>query len=254
MMTTETTILPAVFEGGGKIGCDIVIFDLDGTLVDSGPGIKGSVRRAVAELSLPTLSEKELDAFIGPPMGQSFRQRLGLTPSLAAKALRLYRANYCRRGIYDAIVYDGIPELLADLRAKGYRLALGTSKPWVLAHRVLRHFGLRAYFDSVFGSYQNGRLDNKAAVLGELLAHYAGARPLGPGRLAFAAQPPGKPGEARALMIGDRLYDVEGAKERGLPTAGVAYGYGGRAELLGAGAILVVDHPSELSVLLPAKM
>ncbi len=259
---SDSTILPAIFNEDGSIECRLIIFDLDGTIVDSGPGIKNSISKAIGKMGLPAKSEDELNSFIGPPLRVSFQKEFGLTVDEAEEALYCYRRFYYQQGIYEADVYDGIPELLQDLRNKGYLLAVGTSKPWVLAYRVLSYFGLRNYFDTVFGCYIDGRLDSKALVLQALLEHYSGKNPLSAGRQKgqnHSLSLPGSPAAAspaataamrqaatRAVMIGDRFYDVAGAKAWGLPTIGVTYGYGTAGELQQAGAFLVVDHPKEI--------
>ena len=254
-------ILPAIWTTNGSIHSDIVILDLDGTVVDSGPGIKSSIRKTIARMKLPSRTDEELDAFIGPPVRLAFKDSFSLSDEDAATALKIYRSYYYQGGMYEAFVYDGIPELLQDLKDKGYRLSLGTSKAWVLAHRVLRHFGLRSFFEGVFGCYLDGRLDSKELVLQTILDHYSGRKPLQKGRLGLsedriagdsAIKPPRQDTDLRCLMVGDRFYDVEGAKALGIPTIGVTFGYGTREELQESGAELIVDHPSEISARLPA--
>ena len=211
----------------------LVILDLDGTIIDSGPGIKSCLRKTMAEFHLPSPSEEELQAFVGPPMRDSFQTKCGLSPSQAEAALAVYRTAYIREGLFDGFIYEGIPALLQYLANHNITVALGTSKPWVLAHRVLRHFHLRHLVDRVFGCYRDGRLDSKAQVLESLLAHYY---PPGCGSVA---------GD-EVIMVGDRFYDVEGAMACGLATAGVTYGYGSKEELTKAGAAALLDHPMDL--------
>jgi phosphoglycolate phosphatase len=246
----EVSILPAIFQAGGSIDCRLVIFDLDGTIIDSGPGIKSSLRQAIQAMGLPAQSESQLNAFVGPPLRLSFQKKFSLTAEKTEEALLCYRRAYYRQGIYEASVYDGIPELLRELQNKGYLLALGTSKPWILAHRILSHFQLRPYFDGIFGPYRDGRLDTKVQVLQALLAHFSGRSPLPAGRRQGKDNPPALAAppsdEIRCLMVGDRFYDVEGARACGLPTVGVTYGYGSAQELREAGAALIVGHPREI--------
>ena len=256
-------IQPALFLPDGAVRCDVVLFDLDGTIFDTGPGIKNCIRKTIDYLGLPSKEEAELDAFIGPPLRVAFQQFFNLSDEDAEYALLTYRRFYYRAGIYDASVYPGMPELFHDLQTKGYAMSVGTSKAWVLAHRILRHYGLRAYMDAVVGCYRDGRLDSKTEVLRVILDHYAGKAPLPPGRLGrpgqtqsrlheAAAQSAGEPRHTiRILMVGDRYYDVEGAKALGLPTIGVTFGYGTLEELREAGAALTVDHPAQISAMLP---
>ena len=247
-------LLPAAVLPNGDIQCRLVIFDFDGTVIDTGPGIKNAMGKAFAKLGLPAHTEEELDAYIGPPIRSTFRDTFRLPEDEAAEAVRTYRRFYNQVGVYDGVVYDGIPALLASLKDKGYELAVGTSKPWVVAQHILRHFGLRQYFNSVFGSFIDGRQSEKAQVLQSVVDHYTWAARLPRGRLAWGeagAAERGASGTMQALMIGDRYYDVEGAKAIGLPTIGVAYGYGTAAELDQAGAVLVVRHPREIDDRLP---
>ncbi|MCL2122361.1 MAG: HAD hydrolase-like protein [Clostridiales bacterium] len=253
--------LPAILTANGTIHCEVVILDLDGTVVDSGPGIKSSIHKTISRMQLPSRTDQELEAFIGPPVRQAFKDTFSLSDEEAERALKTYRAYYFQGGMYEAFLYDGIPELLKDLKDKGYRVSLGTSKAWVLAHRILRHFGLRSYFEGVFGCYLNGRLDSKELVLQAILDHYSGRKTLHKGRLGLpgdgagedcAIQPLSQEADLHCLMIGDRFYDVEGAKALGIPTIGVTFGYGTREELQESGAALIVDHPLEISARLPA--
>ena len=261
-------IQPALFFPDGSIQCDLVIFDLDGTIIDTGPGIKNCIGAAIKKMGLPHKTDKELEAFIGPPIRSAFRSFLHLTEEEAEEAIRAYRRFYYQSGIYEGEVYDGIPELLWGLKEKGYAVAVGTSKSWVIAHRVLRHFQLRSAVDGIFGSYLDSRLHSKAQVLQEALDHYTGKKLLPPGRLAWpqtntemnavktypgAAAPDIHPNGLRAVMIGDRYYDVEGAAVFGIPTIGVTFGYGSAVELEEAGAALIAGHPNEIAARFPAK-
>lgn len=257
--TDSIKIKPAVISEKGEICCHAVIFDLDGTLVDTGCGIKNSIRKTIEVMALPPKTDEELDKCIGPPLRAAFRQFLHIPEENISKAVQIYRAFYYQSGIYEAHVYDGIPQLLKDLRGKGYQIAVGTSKAWVLAHRILRHFELRPDIDGVFGCYRDGRLDDKAQVLQAILDHYSGKKRLAPGRLGdrkdkdtSAYRDRGGPHrELRLLMVGDRYYDIEGARAVGLPAIGVTFGYGTAKELKDAGAALIVDHPAEISGKLP---
>ncbi|MCL1849208.1 MAG: HAD hydrolase-like protein [Clostridiales bacterium] len=284
-------LYPAIFLPGGEIRCRIIIFDFDGTIADTGPGIRASLRKAIEALHLPAKTDEELSTLIGPPIRKAFMEMFGLTEEQAVQAVYAYRRFYNQSGAYDALVYDGIPALLADLKTKGYEICVGTSKPWVVTHKILRHFHLRQYFNGVFGSFVDGRQAEKALVLQSIVEHYAGVSPLPPGRLAWSGEegqaaaehgtvlgvvpsggeaaapgavpnsgeaatlgsmpPEENPEDLRALMIGDRYYDMEGAKAIGLPAIGVTFGYGTEAELSQAGASLIVNHPSEISAKLP---
>lgn len=206
-------------------------FDLDGTLTDPKPGICGSVQYALTEMGLPAPAQDELEWVIGPPMIESLRILAG--PARAEEALRHYRRRYGEIGLFENRVYDGIPELLRALTRDGWRLHVATSKARPYAIRIVEHFGLAPYFSETFGSGLDGSLQHKDALL------------------AHALELTGV--EARqATMIGDRKFDVLGASANGLPTIGVAWGYGSRAELEEAGAAAIVATPDEVAGALAA--
>ncbi|MEN3952616.1 HAD hydrolase-like protein [Iodidimonas sp. SYSU 1G8] len=206
---------------------DTLFIDLDGTLTDPKPGITGSVRYALDKLGMPVAEDHSLDWIIGPPMQESLVQLTG-SDALAAAALQHYRDRFGTIGLFENAVYPGIPESLAALRAMGLRLHLATSKPWVYAERILEHFDLARFFDSVFGSELDGTNIRKTDLLPHAIAR-TGADP------------------ARGLMIGDRKHDVLGALHVGLTPVGVLYGYGDREELVGAGARRLIERPAEMA-------
>jgi phosphoglycolate phosphatase len=199
-----------------------LLFDLDGTLTDPRVGIVTCLRHALAALQAVSPTDRELERFIGPPLQETFRVLLRETPERADEAVRLYRERFADVGMYENEVYPGIPELLAALRDAGYSLRVATSKPGVYAERILTHFGLAPYFAGIHGSELSGARTNKA----ELLAHVLAVADIDP---------------ARARMIGDRSFDVLGARANGVRALGVLWGYGSRAELVAAGAEKVYE-------------
>jgi phosphoglycolate phosphatase len=203
----------------------LLLVDLDGTLVDPGPGIMGSARHALTALGRPCPPDADLRWIIGPPLRQTLATLLG--PDIDGEhAVSLYREEYGRKGLYEAQVYEGVPEALEALRAEGHRLRLCTAKLTVFAQRVVDHFGLSSWFDAVHGSEPGGRLDDK----GDLIAHILAALP----------------DERAVCMIGDRRHDVAAAARHGLPTVGVLWGYGDAEELRGAGAARLCERPADL--------
>ncbi len=211
---------------------DAVLFDLDGTLSDPAVGIVSCMKYAIAELSGPTWADADLKRFIGPPLECSFREIFASEDaSLVARAIRLYRARFAREGLYENRLYAGIPDVLALLRGLGLRLFVATSKPTQFALRIVEHFGIRHFFENVYGSELSGERSNKAALLRHLLAEE---------RL----------GASDVCMVGDRRHDIEGARANGVMALGVLWGYGTRDELVAAGAQRlverVVDLPSTL--------
>jgi phosphoglycolate phosphatase len=216
---------------GRFAGADPILFDLDGTLTASGPGILASVRHALAELDEP--EPPALQRFIGPPLLDSFREFCGMDPDRAWAAVASYRAYYAERGQFESSVYDGVVEVLESLAAAGRVLAVATSKAEVHALSILEHFGLLPHFTAVVGSELDGARTDKAAVVAEVLA-----------RLDAHA--------TTAVMIGDRWHDVVGARAAGVPCLGALWGYGSAEELGAAGAAALVATPRDLmGILLP---
>jgi len=203
-----------------------VLLDLDGTLTDPKVGITGSIRYALETLDLPVPTEAELLRFIGPPLRESFDRLFG-DASLTQRCLALYRERFGTIGLYENLVFEGVPEMLDALKVSGYRLVLATSKPHVFARRILDHFGLTPRFSAIHGAELDGTRANKAELIGHILATEE-----------IAPQ--------SAIMIGDRLHDMHAAAARGMKAIGVLYGYGDEAELLGTGAIMTVRTPMEI--------
>jgi phosphoglycolate phosphatase len=206
---------------------DPVLFDLDGTLTASGPGIISSVRYALATMGRPVPDDATLDQFIGPPLLDSFRYLCGFDPAEVTVAIAAYREYYATDGQYENSVYDGIPELLTSLREAGRTLAVATSKAEVFAASILEHFGLTGYFATIVGSELDGRRTAKSEIITEALARLDRPR-------------------TGTVMIGDRSHDVRGAVTVGVRSIGVLWGYGDDAELTGAGADALAATPAEL--------
>ena len=207
---------------------DAVLFDLDGTLTDPYEGITKSVAYALGQFGIEVRDRSTLKRFIGPPLVDSFRDFYGFSEEDARLAVTHYRTYYTRDGIFDNRVYPGVPELLQCLQQAGIRILLATSKPEVFARQILEHFGLLPYFDFISGALLPRGRDRKAEVVAHALADG------------------GLPAGARPVMVGDRFHDVEGAAACGIPAIGVLYGFGTREELLGTGAVAVVQTPGEL--------
>jgi phosphoglycolate phosphatase-like HAD superfamily hydrolase len=182
-----------------------VIFDLDGTLTDSADGIVSSFRHALGEIGA-SVPEGDLSRkLVGPPMHHTL-SAMGLGDR-ADEAIAAYRADYTTRGWAMNSLFDGIPDLLADLRAAGVRLAVATSKAEPTARRIIEHFGLDQHFEVIAGASLDGVRASKADVVAHALAQL-------------------EPIPARVLMVGDRSHDVEGASAHGIDTVVVEWGYG----------------------------
>jgi phosphoglycolate phosphatase len=208
----------------------LILFDLDGTLVDSTPGIVASVRFAADALGLPEPTAPQLRAMIGPPLQEGFAGSFGLGDSDVDRAVAAYRVHYSAGAMLDAPPYPGIPELLAGLRADGAVLAVATSKPEPFAVRILEHVGLLASFASVHGATLDGAVRHKDQVVGA----------------ALAAHPEGRD----PVLVGDRAQDVVGAAAHGLPCIGAGWGPAEDGELAGAGAVAIAATPADVPALL----
>lgn len=183
----------------------LVIFDLDGTLTDSADGIVSSFRHALAEVGAPVPDGDLAGRIVGPPMHATLTA-MGLD-GRADEAIAAYRADYTTRGWAMNSLFDGIGDLLTDLRAAGVRLAVATSKAEPTAKRIIEHFGLDEHFEVVAGASVDGARSSKADVVAHALDQL-------------------QPLPARVLMVGDRAHDVEGAAVHGIDTVVVEWGYG----------------------------
>lgn len=204
------------------------LFDLDGTLTDPKPGITGCIQYGLEKLGYPVPSQDELEWCIGPPLHDSFLQLCGGDSEAAAKGLDYYRERFGSIGMYENELYDGIPETLQQISDAGIQLFVCTSKPHFYADPITQHFGIRHFFQHIHGSEMTGERVNK----GELIEYIIGQEKIDP---------------ATTLMIGDRKHDILGAKQHGIQTIGVLYGYGSKEELTDAGADVLAESPVEIA-------
>jgi len=209
-----------------------ILFDLDGTIVDSAPGITATLAYTFEQMGLPIPTPSELVAYVGPPILDSFRDRAGFTREQAQRALEIYRPQYLETGVYNATVYEGVPAVLRAIHSAGVPLSLATSKPELPATLILEHFGLAAQFDIITGASADEVRSAKADVVAEALV-----------RLAAIGADLSNP-----VMVGDREHDVHGAAAHGIPTIFVEWGYGSPAEQ--AGTVASVSAAEELQKLL----
>ena len=214
-----------------KLDYDWLLFDLDGTLTDPFEGITRSVEYALNAFGIEVEDRRVLAPFIGPPLVESLTERYGFTMEDAVAAVAKYREYFAVKGLYENELFEGIPELLSDCRKAGYKISMATSKPTHYARIIAEHFDIARYFDAIHGSSLDGTRITKSSVVAEAVAE----EHLDP---------------TRALMIGDRRHDVEGAGEHGIRTVGVLYGYGSREEHEAAGADYIVNDLDELRELL----
>ncbi|MDR2547747.1 MAG: HAD-IA family hydrolase [Lachnospiraceae bacterium] len=204
-----------------------ILFDLDGTLVDSEPGIVSSVKQAFEyfEINYETIDMKQL---IGPPLMNSLVHVMGIEADRAGEIVRMYRLFYEKNGVYNSSLYEGVQKLLIKLKEDGYILMIATSKPFPYAKTMLEHFDILHHFTYVSASDLNRTYDTKKRIIQNALKQCD------------------VKDSKDAVMIGDRKYDIEAAKLLGLDTIGVLYGYGDNNELSTAGADYIVKDIVEL--------
>ena len=206
-----------------------ILFDLDGTLTDSGKGIMNCARKTLAKYGQPIPDDTTMRTIVGPPLVQSFA-RLGIPQEQVAEAVVYYRALYEAGGKYENIPYPGIENLLHKLKDDGHRLFVATSKPEHMSVDILQHFHMDHYFEHICGAQIDGVRDKKSAVIAYLLEKIGNAE--------------------NVIMVGDTVFDVLGAKELGISTIAVSWGYGQVNDMINAGAIAVADTMEELYTLL----
>ncbi|MDA0289526.1 MAG: HAD hydrolase-like protein [Actinomycetota bacterium] len=205
-----------------------VLLDLDGTLVDSSPGIVSTIAYTLEEMGRDVPTMKDLLRWVGPPLPESFATRGGMSSSEVAEAIGIYRARYLNVGVYDAKLFDGVSSLLRGLKDAGAHLAIATSKPTTPATIMLEHFTLSDYFSVIACAADDETRGTKAEVVEDALA---------------GLREKGLPTD-NTIMVGDRIHDVEGAAHHGLDTIMVRWGYGGPTEW--EQAHLVIDTPQQL--------
>jgi phosphoglycolate phosphatase len=205
-----------------------VFFDLDGTLTDPSEGITGCIRYSLANLGRPSLSNIELQSYIGPPLRDGFKQLLGSDDaSLIEKAVGLYRERFSNIGIFENTVYPGVVDLLSALNKGSIKVYLVTSKPKYYAEIIIKHFQLTQWFQDIYGSEMDGRFSNKAELVKLLLNN----RNIGPGE---------------AVMVGDRKEDIIAGKANGTKTIGVTYGFGSEQEITDSAPDYICNNPLEI--------
>ena len=206
---------------------DIVLFDLDGTITQSESGIFKSARYALAKFGIEETDEKNLRRFIGPPLYYSFSRFYGLEGEDGEKAVGYFQEIYEKDGYKDVLVYDGIKEILKEIRDAGKTLIIVTFKPLKMAERVIEHIEINSFFDAVIGPSQEMVVPSKTELINR------------------AIKLSGSEGK-RAVMIGDRKSDIDGACEAGIDSIGVLYGYGSKEEFENSAVTYLVNTPEEI--------
>lgn len=208
-----------------------ILLDLDGTLTDPGIGITNSVMHALEKFNIKVSDRTQLYSFIGPPLKNSFMERFGFTEEMAVEAISYYREYFQNKGIFENVMYEGIPQVLASLTEAGFSLVMATSKPIDFSVKILHHFDLYRYFDFCAGATMDEKRTRKEDVI------------------AYALENIPEKDKSKIIMVGDRLHDIHGAQLNGLKSVGVTYGYGSSDELTAAGADYIVASVKELAEL-----
>lgn len=244
-----------------------ILFDLDGTLTDPMVGITTCVQYALAAAGIEEPDLQKLTPFIGPPLKQSFMEFYGFSDEKAEQAVEKYRECFKDVGIFENEVYEGIPKLLSSLKKEGMLLSVASSKPEVFVKRILTHFSIDSYFDAVVGSELDGRRTDKKEVVAEALkrlyekdaekAEIEGTALLDAAKEKTEQDANGKEEDAqdaerrkRTYMVGDRKFDIIGAKAEGVISVGVTYGYGSEEELLAEKPDFLAHSVDELKEIL----
>lgn len=207
----------------------VILFDLDGTLTESGEGIMRSAQHALEKIGKPEPELNKLRVFVGPPLIEQFMEYAQIDRATAETAVEYYRERYSVTGIYENALYPGIEEMLSKLKEMGYTLAIASSKPEFYVRKILDHFGVAQYFTEMGGSEMDGRRTDKAEVIEEVLRRMN----MGDHR-------------EQVIMIGDKEHDVYGARKAGLECISVSYGYGTAEELMQAKPLKIVDSAQEI--------
>ena len=205
-----------------------ILFDLDGTITDTGEGIYNGVIYALGKYGITENNKTTLNNFIGPPLVDSFMKYYSFSKEKALQAVEYYREFYKSKGIYQNTLYNGISELIKTLKQQGKKVILATSKPQPFAEIILKQYDLLKYFDCVVGATFDDSLNYKSDVI------------------RVALENSGVTDKSMAIMIGDRHYDIEGAKENNIDSIGVIYGYGDLEELKNADANYIAENTQDI--------
>lgn len=202
-----------------------ILFDLDGTLTDSGEGILNCVELALRHFNLPIPDRQTLRVFVGPPLHETFL-KFGVAEENVEEAVAVFRSRYTTVGKFENTPYPGVHDLLQTLKDQGYTLLIATSKPENMAVEILEKFELAQYFDRICGATLDRSRISKEDVIEYLLKCNGTAENM--------------------IMVGDTAFDVLGAAAHGIPTIGVSWGYGSVEEMQNAGAVAIADSMEEL--------
>ena len=205
-----------------------ILFDLDGTLTNPEKGIVNSIVYALKKIGIEENDRKSLNKFIGPPLMESFEKFYGFSKEKSALALKYYREYFSVKGLYENEVYEGIKDVLATIKKQGKKIILATSKPEKFAIEILKHFKLYDYFDFIAGATMDETRNEKADVI------------------SYALESLNICDLQNAVMVGDRKHDILGAKQIGIKSVGVLFGFGSKEELISAGADNIAENAKDI--------
>lgn len=209
-----------------------ILFDLDGTLTDPRIGIGNSLKYALRQMQIDGYTDEMLERFVGPPLQDGFKNIFGLNERNTTLAVEHFRVYFGEKGLYENTPYPGIKELLEELHFSGKKIYLVTSKLEKYAKIIVEHFEFYKYFDDLIGAEYTGKHSGKSQLISEIME-----------RNQIVSS-------EKAVMIGDTPYDIIGAKENGISTIAVSYGFGTETDLRNANADFLVDSVEELGELL----
>lgn len=204
-----------------------VLFDLDGTITDSGEGIKNSIKYSLEKFGIEENREDILNSFIGPPLLNSYMDNYSFSVEKAEEVIKVYREYYSVKGLYENFLYNGIEDVIDSLKSQGNKIILATSKPEIFARKVLESHKLTKYFDFIAGATLDHKISKKDDVIKYVLDSY-------------------EVNIDKAYMIGDTKFDILGGNKFDLTTVGVTYGYGTLKDLKESKADFIVDTPKEI--------
>lgn len=211
-----------------KKNFDAVIFDFDGTVADTGKGVFHCIRDSLKRSNLPDLSEESIRTFIGPPLHDSFMRECGVDFPTADILVKQFREVYSSSGIYEFDIYDGIEDLLTLLNKEGVLTGIGSSKPEDFVKIILEDVGLKKHFDAIVGSDPKTVESSKTDIIKKCIGLF------------------NLPENAKILMIGDRMFDIDGAHSVEIPCAAVLFGYGSMEEFKEHKADYIAENTNEL--------
>lgn len=206
---------------------DAVFFDFDGTIADTGEGIFSSVEYAIEEMGFSPLPFDRLRTFIGPPIFESFRRELGMNDEQAAVAVEKYRERYSESGIFRLRVYDGIEDLIKQIKKSGIKVAIASSKPEKFVMRLIDYLNISPLIDFIAAPESDKAPEGKTVLVEKAVNRFGVDK-------------------TRALMVGDRYFDIDGANGAGVESVGVTFGYGSREELEKAGSTYLADNADDI--------